>query len=88
MVKNALGNVNRMSKDPKDHSFKVYAEPGCFKPMGTVTKGDNTKATKKQGKKIKPNDPCPCGSGKKYKKCCRGKGTALGTAIEQQLYCR
>ncbi len=24
--------------------------------------------------KIYPNDPCPCGSGKKYKKCC-GKGT-------------
>ena len=22
-------------------------------------------------KKIYPNDPCPCGSGKKYKKCCR-----------------
>lgn len=22
------------------------------------------------GKKIGPNDPCPCGSGKKYKKCC------------------
>ena len=22
------------------------------------------------GPKIKPNDPCPCGSGKKYKKCC------------------
>jgi hypothetical protein len=21
-------------------------------------------------KKIKRNDPCPCGSGKKYKKCC------------------
>jgi Uncharacterized protein conserved in bacteria len=20
--------------------------------------------------KIKPNDPCPCGSGKKYKRCC------------------
>mgnify|MGYP003325423516 CR=1 FL=1 len=20
--------------------------------------------------KVKPNDPCPCGSGKKYKKCC------------------
>ena len=25
---------------------------------------------KKQKKKIYPNDPCPCGSGKKYKKCC------------------
>ena len=24
----------------------------------------------KKGKKIYPNDPCPCGSGKKYKKCC------------------
>ena len=23
-----------------------------------------------KGKKIGPNDPCPCGSGKKYKKCC------------------
>lgn len=21
-------------------------------------------------KKIYPNDPCPCGSGRKYKKCC------------------
>jgi preprotein translocase subunit SecA len=20
-------------------------------------------------KKVRPNDPCPCGSGKKYKKC-------------------
>lgn len=25
---------------------------------------------RKKGKKIYPNDPCPCGSGKKYKKCC------------------
>lgn len=23
-----------------------------------------------KSKKIYPNDPCPCGSGKKYKKCC------------------
>ena len=23
-----------------------------------------------KGKKIYPNDLCPCGSGKKYKKCC------------------
>ena len=25
---------------------------------------------KRDGAKIMPNDPCPCGSGKKYKKCC------------------
>lgn len=24
----------------------------------------------REGKKIGRNDPCPCGSGKKYKKCC------------------
>lgn len=23
--------------------------------------------------KVYPNDPCPCGSGKKYKKCCKNK---------------
>ena len=22
------------------------------------------------GTKVKPNDPCPCGNGKKWKKCC------------------
>lgn len=27
----------------------------------------------KNARKIYSNDPCPCGSGKKYKKCCRGK---------------
>ena len=25
---------------------------------------------KREGAKVQPNDPCPCGSGKKYKKCC------------------
>lgn len=25
-------------------------------------------------KKVSRNDPCPCGSGKKYKHCCYGKG--------------
>ena len=29
-------------------------------------------------KKVGPNDPCPCGSGKKYKKCCRDKDIAEG----------
>jgi tetratricopeptide (TPR) repeat protein len=27
----------------------------------------------RSGPKIGPNEPCPCGSGKKYKKCCRLK---------------
>ena len=28
------------------------------------------KTVKRKGAKIGRNDPCPCGSGKKYKKCC------------------
>ena len=31
-----------------------------------------------KAKKIGPNDPCPCGSGKKYKKCCMQKDKASG----------
>ena len=31
----------------------------------------------KVGKKIGRNDPCPCGSGKKYKNCC-GRNTGAG----------
>ena len=29
-------------------------------------------------KKVGPNDPCPCGSGKKYKKCCMQKDKSAG----------
>ena len=32
------------------------------------------KPVKSSEKKIYPNDPCPCGSGKKYKQCCMRKG--------------
>ena len=31
---------------------------------------DTAKRTPKKSKKIGRNDPCPCGSGKKYKQCC------------------
>ena len=38
-------------------------------------------------KKIGRNEPCPCGSGKKYKKCCLNKletkGTIVYTDIDQ-----
>ena len=33
-------------------------------------KKQKASGTIRKGKKIFPNDPCPCGSGKKYKKCC------------------
>ena len=36
---------------------------------GYIAKGD-TQTLERAEKKIYPNEPCPCGSGKKYKKCC------------------
>ena len=32
--------------------------------------GDGSFDEARHSEKIGPNDPCPCGSGKKYKKCC------------------
>ena len=37
---------------------------------GHTTAELNREAVNAHAKKIYPNDPCPCGSGKKYKKCC------------------
>ena len=42
----------------------------------TGTNKDETAANtpkKRTSKKIQPNDPCPCGSGRKYKQCCGRK---------------
>ena len=33
-------------------------------------KQQKASGTVRKAKKVFPNDPCPCGSGKKYKKCC------------------
>ena len=55
---------------------KVAKETGA---TGTAS----AESVKKQpirnkAQKVGPNDPCPCGSGKKYKKCCRDKDIAAG----------
>ena len=34
------------------------------------TQGLDPRASTGSTKKVGRNDPCPCGSGKKYKKCC------------------
>ena len=47
----------------------------------TSTSGEATvkKApVRNREKKVGPNDPCPCGSGKKYKKCCMQKDKQSG----------
>ncbi len=49
---------------------KVEREPAA-KVTGTNKDDSAVKApVRKAERKVYPNDPCPCGSGKKYKQCC------------------
>ena len=52
---------------------KVAKETGTSAPDKSV-KQQPVRSNKKAG----PNDPCPCGSGKKYKKCCMQKDKLAG----------
>jgi len=52
---------------------KVAKETGTSAPDKSIKK-QPVRSEKKAG----PNDPCPCGSGKKYKKCCMQKDKAAG----------
>ena len=52
---------------------KVAKETGTSAPDKSV-KQQPVRSNKKAG----PNDPCPCGSGKKYKKCCMQKDKSAG----------
>ena len=68
--------------------FSVQLRPAQEVKREKVAKETGTAAAtksevKKQpvrnaGKKVGPNDPCPCGSGRKYKKCCMQKDKAAG----------
>ena len=52
--------------------YKRYPEEKAL-PRGVVAYSDDkpfVRETKKPGR----NDPCPCGSGLKFKRCCLGKG--------------
>jgi len=56
--------------------FTVLAKPVERKQVAQPTSATHgaaeaqPKAPKKAAEKVGRNDPCPCGSGKKYKNCC------------------
>ncbi|MBR4682054.1 MAG: SEC-C domain-containing protein [Elusimicrobiaceae bacterium] len=55
-------SIRQMKKWMKAHEAELRAEGGANVPkVETVVH---------EGPRIGRNDPCPCGSGKKYKKCC------------------
>ena len=55
-------SIRQMKKWMKQHEAELRAEQG-----GQVAK---VETVVHDGPRIGRNDPCPCGSGKKYKKCC------------------
>lgn len=63
--------------DPKDKAaVKAWTEknqdkldPNAVKPEQSAQQ----KTITKSGPSVGRNDPCPCASGKKFKKCCAGK---------------
>ena len=58
-----LAQVRTREEPKREQVAKETAAAGA-------SDGTSKPAPKRVGKKIGMNDPCPCGSGKKYKKCC------------------
>ena len=57
-------SIRQMKKWMKNHEAELKAE------MGGEGAPAKVETVVHEGPKIGRNDPCPCGSGKKYKKCC------------------
>lgn len=55
------------------HFLELYPEERPMRIRG-VRIHDGERPFVRDGKKIGRNAPCPCGSGKKFKRCCMGKG--------------
>ena len=54
-------NIRQMKKWMKQHEAEFRGGAGQAPKVETVVH---------EGPRVGRNDPCPCGSGKKYKKCC------------------
>jgi len=66
-IKRLEAELKRMEEELKNSSVMQHGED--------IKKETNTLVT---GKKPKRNEPCPCGSGKKYKHCCGRSGPKKG----------
>jgi preprotein translocase subunit SecA len=64
--------TTRVAQRPADWQESRGGEDGAVSRPATP----RNELRAADGQKVGRNDPCPCGSGKKYKKCCLLKGTA------------
>jgi preprotein translocase subunit SecA len=76
------GVMERAAKDFKHEEMEQFQsarripsreEARIPSPKTPPQVGGKTAPYRRPGKKVGRNDPCPCGSGKKYKKCCYPK---------------
>ena len=68
--------TNAIARDTVGTLFRVRVEQKVEREQVAKVTGTNKDDTavnapkRRDEKKVYPNDPCPCGSGKKYKQCC------------------
>ncbi|MCX5726113.1 MAG: SEC-C metal-binding domain-containing protein, partial [Candidatus Saganbacteria bacterium] len=55
---------------PEMQAAAARAHRGADEEQGSAEPQAKQQPFRRQGPKVGPNAPCPCGSGKKYKKCC------------------
>ncbi|MBQ7120659.1 MAG: SEC-C domain-containing protein, partial [Clostridia bacterium] len=55
--------IKSQEETKREQTAKITATSGA-------TDGSDKKQPVRKKEKARPNDPCPCGSGKKYKNCC------------------
>ncbi|MDE7390681.1 MAG: preprotein translocase subunit SecA [Lachnospiraceae bacterium] len=71
--KQAELNAQKQGEQEQEAIQMVLKREQIAKPSWTSSDGSQPKVNRPKvnsRKKVGPNDPCPCGSGKKYKKCC------------------
>ena len=71
MFQALLANIQRGIVQTIFHAS--FQQEAPRRPQATRTNRDELESSRepvRAGKKVGRNDPCPCGSGRKYKKCC------------------
>ena len=74
----------------QDHGWKIIAGVEPEEPEDTsdlerlLRAGGESASAVRAAPRIGRNDHCPCGSGKKFKKCC-GANDAIGPTLDQSV---
>ncbi|MDX2504554.1 MAG: SEC-C metal-binding domain-containing protein [Gammaproteobacteria bacterium] len=64
--------VRKKRATPVNYPGILDKHPGFKELIQSIATQQNTQPVTQKKSKIGRNDPCPCGSGKKYKKCYLG----------------